>query len=254
MRYLPSFALLELNSPTTFWLLIGSCLIGIAKTGIHGAGMLAIPLLALVYGGKASTGLILPTLVMADILAVLYYRRHANWHILWRLFPWAGAGVLLGTGLGNLIDDAAFARFMAVIIFVSLALMIALEHLKKERIPQVWWFTASMGLIGGFTTMVGNLAGPVMALYLASARLPKNEYIGTSAWFFLVVNVFKVPFHVLFWGTINPQTLILNLLGFPFVALGAVVGIWAVKRFNERGYRWLIIVTTALAALMMLLG
>ena len=231
---------------------LASLLIGMAKTGVQGAGMLAIPLLALVFGARVSAGLILPTLILADILAVLYYRRHADWSILWRLFPWAGLGIMAGTWLGAGIDDATFARLMGFIICASLALMILLERADRERLPRAPWITVLMGLAGGFTTMVGNLAGPIMALYLLSARLPKNVYIGTSAWFFLIVNLFKVPFHVLFWETISFSSLALNVAGLPMIALGAMTGIWIVKRFSENSYRWFIIATTALAALLML--
>ncbi|MFT4994751.1 MAG: hypothetical protein ACI965_001790 [Paraglaciecola sp.] len=77
------------------------------------------------------------------------------------------------------------------------------------------------GLVGGITTMMGNLAGSVMALYLLSMRLPKNEYIGTKAWFFLAINLFKVPFHVFSWQTISLNSFLLNLTGLPFIALGA---------------------------------
>lgn len=83
-------------------------------------------------------------------------------------------------------------------------------------------------------------------------RLPKNEYIGTAAWFFLAINLFKVPFHLFSWESIDTHSFLLNLISLPFIALGAWAGIVIVKRIDERYYRWLVIVMTGLAAVLML--
>lgn len=227
--------------------------IGMGKTGVSGVGMAAVPILAIVFGGKNSSGIMLPILCMADVFAVVYYHRHAKWAHLLKLFPWAALGVVVGTVAGDIIDDEAFRLIMAVIIFCSLAIMIWLERAKVKAIPTGWWFAATLGVLGGFTTMVGNLAGSVMALYLLSIRMPKNEFIGTAAWFFMIINLFKIPFHIIFWETITFDSFLLDLIGLPAIALGAFVGITVVKKIPELYYRWFIIFTTALAALVMLL-
>ena len=72
-------------------LLFGAFLIGMAKTGVHGVGMLTVPIMALIFGGKISSGLVLPMLIMADLFAVRYYHRHANWRYLIKLLPSAKA-------------------------------------------------------------------------------------------------------------------------------------------------------------------
>lgn len=228
-------------------------LIGMAKVGIHGTGMAAVPLLAIVFGGKLSSGVMLPILCIADIFAVAYYHKHASWKHLIKLFPWAAVGIVLGTFVGDRIDDAAFKMIMAVIILGSLGIMIWRERSKSEYIPATRWFSGSLGILGGFTSMVGNLAGSIMALYLLTMRLSKNEFIGTAAWFFIIVNWFKIPFHVIVWHTITWDTLFLDLTTVPAVALGAFLGIAIVKRIPEVYYRWFIIGTTALASLVMLL-
>lgn len=234
-------------------LLFGAFLIGMAKTGIHGVGMLTVPILAIIFGGKISSGLILPMLIMADLFAVRYYHRHANWRFLIKLLPSAMFGVLIATVIGNYIDDALFKQIMAIIIMASLAIMIWMESSNKENIPDFMWFAVLMGVLGGFSSMIGNLAGSVMALYLLSMRLPKNAYIGTGAWFFLFINVFKVPFHVWSWETISLDSFYLNLLCLPLIALGAYTGIKLVKQIKESHYRWFVISMTAIAATLMLL-
>jgi len=234
-------------------ILLVAVLIGMSKTGVHGAGMVAVPLLATVFGGKLSSGILLPILCLADILGVFYYHRHASWPHLWKLFPWAAGGTLLGTWVGAYIDDESFKMMMAVIIFVSVIIMIWLEGDKKESIPNYIWFAALMGIAGGFTSMVGNLAGAVMAIYLLAMRLPKNAFIGTTAWFFMVVNWFKVPFHVFAWETINLNTFLFDLITIPAIVLGAYLGVKIVQRFSEKTYRFFIIGMTVVAAIMMLI-
>lgn len=224
-----------------------------AKTGVHGAGMVAVPLLATVFGGKLSTGVLLPVLVFADLMGVRYYHQHASWKHLKILFPWAAVGVLLGTLAGSYINDSIFKAIMASIIFISVGIMIWLERGGKEKVPEGKVFAIGTGVAGGFTSMVGNLAGSVMAIYLLAMRLPKNAYIGTTAWFFLVTNWFKVPFHVFVWKTVSLNTVLLDILSIPFIALGAYLGIMIVKKIPDQWYRWFIISTIILAAVVMIL-
>lgn len=241
----------SLSFQTLALLFLAAFLIGMAKTGISGVAMLSVPIMALIFGGKVSSGLMLPMLIMADLFAVHYYHRHANWQYLLKLFPSAAIGVVVGTLVGNMIDDEVFRLIMGVIIFVSLAIMIWMETANKEKIPDYIWFAVLMGLLGGITTMIGNLAGAIMALYLLSMRLPKNVYIGTGAWFFLAINLFKIPFHVFSWETINLNSFYLNLICLPFIALGAYCGIKIVKRIPEKQFRWMILGMTAVAAVFM---
>jgi uncharacterized membrane protein YfcA len=209
-------------------------------------------MLATVFGGRPSSGLLLPMLCLADIFGVWYYHRHASWPHLKILFPWAAAGVILGTVTGAYIDDGMFRFIMAATILLSLAIMIWLERGKKDDIPDYRWFAALMGMAGGFTSMIGNLATAVMAVYLLSMRLPKNSYIGTTAWFFLVVNLFKVPFHIISWRTITLNSFLLDLITLPGIALGAYAGISIVKRIPEKIYRWFIILMTLVTAVVMM--
>jgi uncharacterized membrane protein YfcA len=226
-------------------------LTGMAKTGVHGAGMITVPMLAAVFGGKLSSGIMLPLLVMADVMGVWYYHRHASWSHLKILFPWAAAGVVLGTVLGQFIDDGAFRLTMAIIVVIGVVIMIWLERDRSKDIPTNKWFGATSGVLGGFTSMIGNLAGPVMSVYLLASRLPKNEFIGTAAWFFLVINWFKVPFHVFAWHTITWDILLLDLLTLPIIGLGAWLGILITKSLSEKSYRWFIILMTLVAAVYM---
>ncbi len=225
-----------------------------SKTGIHGAGMMAVPLLALLFGGQLSSGILLPMLCLADVIGVWYYHRHASWYHLKKLFPWAALGTVLGTVVGGRIDDETFKLVMAIIIGISVIIMIWLERGgNKKEVPELKWFAGLTGVAGGFTSMIGNLATSVMAIYFLTMRLPKNAFIGTAAWFFLVINWFKIPFHIFSWKTINWNTFLLDITMLPFIALGAFLGIVSVRKMEDRAYRWFIIGMTMVAAVFMII-
>lgn len=225
--------------------------IGMSKTGIHGAGMMAVPILALVFGGQLSSGILLPILCLADVFGVVYYHRHASWYHLKKLFPWAAVGTVLGTIVGGVIDDQTFKLVMAAIIVISVFIMVWLERGRRKQIPDHRWFASLTGVSAGFTSMIGNLATSVVAIYFLAMRMPKNAFIGTTAWFFLVLNWFKVPFHILSWKTITWNTFLLDLVTLPFIGLGAFLGITIVKRIKDKAYRWFIIAMTLVAAIFM---
>lgn len=211
--------------------------------------MFVVPLLASVYGARPSTGLLLPMLIMADVFAVRYYNKHAQWKHIYRLAPWAIFGILIALILGKYISANTFKTILSVVVIGGLLIMVYQDLFNKEKkVPNSRWFSAITGILGGFTTMIGNAAGPVMSLYLLSMRLPKNEFIGTGAWFFLLINVFKVPLHIFYWKTISVESITFNLILMPVIILGVFIGIEIVKHFNQVAYRYFIIGSTLVAA------
>ena len=237
------------------WMLVISCalLIGMSKTGVSGAGMAVIPIMAAIFGGKLSTGIVLPMLCMADVFAVIYYHRHAHWGYVVKLLPYTVMGIFIGIYVGDQITDSVFKDVMGAIVMLSVGMLIYRDIKREMKVPSGILFPVIMGLAGGFTTMVGNAAGAVMALYLLSMRLPKNAYIGTGAWFFMIINLFKVPFHIFVWETINMSTFTFDLIMLPVIAAGAISGIYIVKIFPERAYRIFILLTTAVSALVLII-
>ena len=223
-----------------------------SKTGISGVGLMVVPLLANAFGGRPSVGLLLPILIFADIFAVTWYNRHAQWKHILRLLPWAFAGIILATLVGKSISDQTFNRLLAALVIGGIIILLWRDiRSDKLKIPQSRWFAGGLGLLGGFSTMIGNAAGPVMALYLLSMRLPKNSFIGTGAWFFFIVNLSKVPMHIWSWKTISLNSFVLDVMVIPAVAAGAFLGIWLVRLLPEKFYRLLVIVTTLLSALLL---
>jgi uncharacterized protein len=239
----------------TNWLLIiaAAFIIGLSKAGLKGIDMMNVTIMAIVFGGKASTGVVLPLLCAMDILAVIYYHRHAQWVHFWRLLPWMMAGILIGVYAGKDLDEALFRKIMALIIILTVIIMLILEFRKNMVIPANKLFVANMGLISGFTTMMGNLAGAFSNIYFLAMRMPKNNFIGTAAWVFLVMNLFKLPFQVFYWKNINLLTLKTDLLLLPALVLGFWAGIKIVSRIREESYRKVVILLTLVGAVFIFL-
>jgi uncharacterized membrane protein YfcA len=164
------------------------------------------------------------------------------------------AGVLFGVWFGKDLNESQFKTWMAVLILSSTVLMIWGEFTKRLDVPKHGTFGAVMGLLAGFSTMIGNLAGPFADLYFLAMRLPKNHFIGTAAWLFFIVNIFKLPFHIFVWQTITWDTLKIDLWLLPVVVIGLVLGVRLVSRLQEVRYRKIVIALTAIGAILILLS
>ena len=240
-----------LSASFIYWMLIllAAFIIGLSKAGLKGIDMMNVTIMAIVFGGKASTGVVLPLLCAADIMAVLYYHRHAQWVHFWKLIPWMVLGILIGVFVGKDLNEGNFRKIMAVIIVLTVVIMIVLEFRKTMPIPSNKLFVANMGLIAGFTTMLGNLAGAFSNIYFLAMRMPKNDFIGTAAWVFLVINLFKLPFQIFYWKNITTNTLYTDLLLLPALIIGFILGLKIVSKIKDDNYRKIVIALTLVGAI-----
>ncbi|MEN9951325.1 MAG: hypothetical protein RLY85_2077 [Bacteroidota bacterium] len=245
---IPDFTLVE-------WALVLSSgfIIGLGKAGIKGLDMLTVTFMAIVFGSKSSTGVVLPLLSLADIAAVIYYNRHAQWSHFRKLAPWMVIGILLGVFAGKDMHEDIFKKVMAAIILITIAIVLIMEYRKSDQVPDHPAFAASTGLAAGFTTMIGNLAGAFSNLYFLAMRMEKNNFIGTAAWIFLFMNLFKMPFQIFYWKNINADTLKTDLFLVPALALGFWAGIVWVGRIRDEQYRKMVLLLTLAGAILMLL-
>jgi uncharacterized membrane protein YfcA len=239
----------------TQWLLavIGAMGIGIAKSGFSGVSLLHVLVFIHLFGARDSTGVVLPMLIVGDILAVITFRQHARWSYIRRLLPPAATGVIIGALLARRLTEAQYKPLIGAII-LSLTILQILRLWKPmafQHLPHRMWFAWTMGLIMGVTTMLANAAGPVAGLYLLAVSLPKFELVGTAAWFFFVINCFKVPFSAAL-GLIHPDSLRLNACLIPAIAAGLITGRWLVVRIPQRLFDALLLAFAGVAALRLL--
>jgi len=227
--------------------------VGFAKAGLKGTGILAVVLLAIAYGTKASTGIMLPLLIFGDIMAVIYYRRYCKWEYLLKFLPAIVIGVLIAVFLGKDLNEESFKLWLTIIILISVIIVIWREKDKDRTFPNSWWFAGPIGIATGFSTMIGNAAGGFANLFFLATGINKNAIIGTAAWLFFLINLFKVPFHIWSWGTINMQSLLIDLKLLPAVVIGFIIGLKLVALFSEQYFRWFLIFTTALGAVLIMI-
>lgn len=242
-------------SPAAWALLLTSALvIGMSKTWLQVLSLLAIPLMAAAFGARASTGVILPMLCFADVFAAFSYRKDVDWRCIFGGVPFA----LVGFGLALVVDKAvpphAFRQLMGACLAVVLAITVLSKRLNLAgRAAGRWWYGAVWNVLGGFTTMIGNAAGPVLAVYMLSMNMPKYRFVATSAYFFLVLNLLKLPVQVLAWDNITAGTLVLNLCSVPLIIVGGLLGRIVTKRLPEGGFQRAAVWLTAVAVVMLLL-
>ncbi len=235
----------------TDWLLLAIAAfgIGITKSGFSGVSMVHVILFAIVFGARDSTGVVLPMLIAGDIFAMSVYGKHANWRYVRRMLLPTLIGVVMGWLMMFRLPEAYYRPLIGAIIFGLTVLQII--RLWKEEwladVPHAAWFAWSMGILAGLTTMLANAAGPVFGLYLLAVGLPKLEFVGTAAWFFLLLNIVKIPFS---WslGLIRLDTLALNAVLIPLIVLGLWVGTRIIRIIPQRLFDSLILVLTGVAS------
>lgn len=223
------------------FVIVGLCafMIGFAKCGIAGSSVLVPPLMASVFPARESTGVLLPILIAGDIIAVSYYHRHARWGVILKIVPFTVVGIIAGYLTLGRITDLQLKLIMAIIVSAIVVLSFLREWgvIRDERIPKNALFAGPMGVLAGFTTMVANAAGPIMTVYLVAMGLEKEDFVGTAAWYFFMMNLFKVPFSYSL-GFITPQSLLFDLKMIPFIAIGSVIGILVLKRVSPKLFRY----------------
>lgn len=231
---------------------LAALFVGLNKSGIAGIDVIVVTVLVFLFGAKTSTGVLMPLLMVGDAMAVWYYHRHAQWNFLFKLLPWMIVGVLAGVYLGKDLPEHDFRQWMSAMILVTTAFMFWMNMRKNTAVPNNRGFAGFMGFAAGFTTMVGNLAGPFSNIYFLAMRLPKDQFIGTASWLFCLVNLFKLPFHIWVWHTITVESALLDLKLLPAIVLGFAIGVKVINKTPDKLFRQLVLALTAVGAIILL--
>lgn len=242
------------GTPIFMWLIafVAIIILGVSKGGIKGISVILVTMLVYVYGGRTSTGVLMPLLIAADLMAITYYRKNVRWKFLGKMLPAMVIGVLVGTYIGKDLPEDLFKQAMIAIIIFSVLILLYWEKYPPKQIPDNWFFSSAMGLAAGVTTMIGNLAGPFANIYFLSMRLPKNEFIGTVAWLFFMINIFKLPIHIFYWKSVNSESILQSFSLIPALLTGFTLGAWLVTKIKDHWYRKMVIGATGIVALLLL--
>ncbi|WP_066187321.1 MULTISPECIES: sulfite exporter TauE/SafE family protein [Gracilibacillus] len=240
------------------WIVVifAGLLIGFSKAGVASMGILVVTIFMLLFPARESIGILLPLLMVGDLFAVIFYRRNVVWRYLLSLLPWVLLGILLGYLVLNVVTSEQLKPMIGILV---LGLIILHMGQKKwgerfvEMLPESKIFTYSMGILAGFTTMIGNAAGGVMTIYLLVKGLPKKEFVGTGAWFFLSVNIIKFPFYMSL-GIITTESLSFNALLIPVILIGALIGVKIIQIMPQKVFQTLVLLFAAIGAIRLLFG
>ena len=215
--------------------------VGLGKAGFSGLGLIAVFIMAELFG-KASVGVLLPMLIVADVSVYPMFRKHASWAPVWKLVPPA----LVGMAIGFFLLDWMPEQWAKPVIGGIILFMVALQLIRQgaseffDKLAHSNGFGAAAGSFAGIATTIANAAGPVFQLYVLARRLPKMELIGIGARFFLLINLIKLPF----MGGLNfttPESLLLNVKLVPLILLGVFLGRHLLQLISQRVFEWMII-------------
>ncbi|HEX4085542.1 MAG TPA: sulfite exporter TauE/SafE family protein [Chthoniobacteraceae bacterium] len=239
------------------WILaaIAALCIGLSKSGFPGVAMISVLLMAELMRARVSIGVILPLLICGDVLAAGSFRKHVRWPYIWRVLPVTLAGILIGYWLLKLPLREGFFKVLIGGIILALVILQGIRMRKPSlgrELPPGGPAAIGAGVACGVTTMVANAAGPVMAIYLIAMGLAQFDFVGTSAIFFLIVNLVKIPFS-LSLGLINARSLSLDLVLAPAVAAGIFTGRALLARLPRRAFEILVLFLAGLSAVKLMI-
>ena len=241
----------DLSTQAIILLAITALFNGISKTGIPGLGIVFVVLVPLAIPAKVSTGYILPFLIFGDIMAVTYWRRSAVWRYILAVLPAMLVGIIIGYFIMDRISDVAYGRVLGGVVLFLILLDWARRYFgipvpKDSRV-----LSYSIGLMAGILTMMANAAGPVVMLYLLAMNISKEEFVGTSAWIYFIINLFKVPFSMSL-GLITFGSLQVNFMLLPFVIVGGILGVKVMRRLPLKTFENIMRVLAVLGGIKLL--
>jgi uncharacterized membrane protein YfcA len=249
--------------PADGWILLlalfGALCIGLSKSGLAGTATLNVVIMARIFEGNTSVGIVLPMLIVADFMGFLINRKGGSWRQILPMVPAAVIGVLIGWVAGKFFldpDDKQTPRIVIGVLILALLAFNVLLHHRREQLMALTrhrTFTWGMGFISGVTTMLANAAGPVMTVYLLAQRLEKKEHLGVFCRFFLFINLFKLPFSGNL-GLVTGPSLMTNLVLLPGVVAGIVLGWQILKRIKQDAFESVLAWLTAFAAVWLIVG
>jgi uncharacterized membrane protein YfcA len=234
------------------YIAISAFLVGFSKTSVGGLGILVVPLIAIAMPGPESTGLLLPMLVIADIIAVIAYHRSCEWAVVRRIFPLTAIGVGIGYLIMDRLPRDIFSSILGtIVLFILIVGWILEKHPVSPTGNRI--ITWVVGICAGISTMVANAAGPLMGIYLIQQGLPKKNFVGTRSWYFLMLNLFKLPFSTRL-GFVTLSSLMINLYALPLIFIGALIGVAVLRFIDVMLFKWIVRIAAVVSAIKLLMG
>lgn len=216
---------------------------GLSKLGIP-AALVFSPILAGVYGGKASAGIIIIPVIVSDLIVMYIYRKNMDKKVLIKILPLTILGIIAAVIFGNNISDELFKRSMGVIIFI-IGVLTLLKNFKIDFSKLSFLF----GFLGGIAAFIGNVSGPMMSIYLLNIEMDREKFLGTRTWFYFIINLIKVTLYVLVLKNIQIETFKLTSIAVPFVFVGVFLGKYFIEKMNQNMFEKFILIISMISGL-----
>lgn len=216
---------------------------GLSKLGIP-AALIFSPILASVYGGKASAGIIIIPVIVSDLIVMYLYRKDVEKKVLFKILPLTVLGIIVAVIFGNNISDEIFKKSMGIIILI-IGTLTLLKSLKIDFSKLSFLF----GFLGGIAAFIGNVSGPMMSIYLLNIKMDRDKFYGTRTWFYFIVNIIKATLYVLVLNNIHLETFKLTSVAIPFVFVGVFAGKYFVEKMNQNVFEKFILIVSLISGL-----
>ena len=243
---------MELSPAVIAVMCIAAFATGISKSGLPGLVTVVTPIVAMTMPSRMASGILLPILIAADIISVIYWRRKAAWNRLGWIIPGATGGLVIGYFLLRSIDDDTFKPVLGIIIIAVTLLSMAQKRFRLKINHESKGIPLAIGLFAGICNMLANAAAPVLAMYLLALDMDKEDFVGTNAWFFLITNAAKLPLSLAL-GTVSVSHLGFDALIFPLVLAGGAAGIFFLKKIPQKTFNAFIMALALVAGANLLL-
>ena len=242
------------NPAIFFWMAaLVALLIGFSKGGLGGTlGGLATPLMALVMPADQAIGLLLPILMVADVFAVASHWKRWDWRLIILMMPGAVIGVTIGTFFITNAPTQTLKITLGIIV-----LLFALYKILEARLfnnltyDAKDWHGAFAGTVAGFSSALAHTGGPPISIYLLMQRVPTHTFNATSALFFAIINLVKVPYYI-YAHLFDFQQMRSLIWLLPLLPLGVWSGKWAADKISQKVFDKVMIVLLVVTALLLI--
>ena len=254
---------------------LSALLIGLTKAGFgSGAGILAVPLMALALGADAMLPVLLPVLVCGDVFSIARHPGKADRRNLRLLIPGCAAGVVIGWVILNWLQqktraasaggtDTAVESLLNPLVgglCIGFVCVQVWRYFRESRLlerptpyrPKIR-HGLLLGTIAGITSTLSHAAGPLIALFLLPQKLDKRVFVGTSVTYFLFGNLIKfVPYS--FQGMFSAKVLATSGVLLPAVVAGTFAGAYLNRKIHKQTFVLVIYAVTFATGLKLLFG
>ena len=223
-------------------------MIGLAKGGFGGLGALLTPLLALVLPVALAVGVLLPMLMVGDAFALYMYWKEWDFDLVKRMLPAGIVGALAGTVLLSWLPPDGLRIILGIFVLGVVAYKFVSDRIQTLRYKPRPWHAPAAGLLAGVASGMFNNGGPAFSSYLLLQKLRARPFIATSAIYFAILNVIKVP-GFLYTGVLDLPLLFSLWWVFLFIPIGIWVARMTLTRISPSAFEWIIIVLLIFSSL-----